>query len=168
MICSLCGSDVSRQTKAYCQQCVVTRDKYLKELKTEGLVCAVNSDLATTFGNVVQGVFKQMGEIFKKAYEETINDNTANPNANMEQIVSDEQVGKNEGSPSNSRVRISCTSYRKRLADFDGISYKAAIDGLKAIGVLKDDSTQYVSEEATVNQKKSVGDESTVIEIWEE
>jgi hypothetical protein len=128
MICSLCGSDVSKETKIYCQQCKVTRSKY----------------------------------------EKTINDNLANPNANLEQVASNEQVGKNEGSPSNSRVRISCTSHRKRLADFDGVSYKAAIDGLKAIGVLKDDSTQYVSEEATVNQKKAVGDEYTVIEIWEE
>jgi hypothetical protein len=100
--------------------------------------------------------------------EKIINDNPTNPNADVEQVGSNESVGKNEGSPSHSRVRISCTSHRKRLADFDGISYKAAIDGLKAIGVLKDDSTQYVSEEATVNQKKTTGDEYTVIEIWEE
>jgi hypothetical protein len=31
MICSLCGSDVSRETKEYCQQCVVTKTKYNKE-----------------------------------------------------------------------------------------------------------------------------------------
>lgn len=33
MICSLCGSDVSKEMKAYCQQCVVTRNKYDKENK---------------------------------------------------------------------------------------------------------------------------------------
>jgi hypothetical protein len=37
-------------------------------------------------------------------------------------------------------------SYRHRLADTDGISAKAAIDGLIHAGVLRNDTPEYVQE----------------------
>jgi hypothetical protein len=37
-------------------------------------------------------------------------------------------------------------SYRHRLADTDGISAKAAIDGLIHAGVLRNDTPEYVTE----------------------
>ena len=45
-----------------------------------------------------------------------------------------------------SPVRITVVSYRQRLADSDGISAKAAIDGLVHCGVLADDSPKFVKE----------------------
>ncbi len=46
----------------------------------------------------------------------------------------------------NSRVCITIVSFRMRLADSDGISAKAAIDGLVHAGVILDDSPQHVEE----------------------
>ena len=50
-------------------------------------------------------------------------------------------------------AKIHIHSKRKRLADADGISAKAAVDGLVFAGVLKDDSAQYVTE-VTYSQEK--------------
>lgn len=60
-------------------------------------------------------------------------------------------------------VRITVTSYRKRLCDADGISAKAAIDGLVHRGLLSDDGPQYVSE--VVYRQIKAKDEKTVIDI---
>ena len=60
-------------------------------------------------------------------------------------------------------VTITITSYRKRLCDADGISGKAAIDGIVAAGLLPDDSPEYVSEVRYRQIKSSV--EKTVITI---
>lgn len=65
----------------------------------------------------------------------------------------------------NSRVRITIHSYRKRLADPDGISGKAAIDGCVKAGLLGDDSPKEVAE---VRHRQSQSKtERTVIEIEE-
>ena len=54
---------------------------------------------------------------------------------------------KANGSPTfNSPVSITFIHYRHRLADPDGISCKAAIDGLVACGILADDSAKEVLE----------------------
>ena len=45
-----------------------------------------------------------------------------------------------------SRCRIEIISYRYRLADADGISAKALIDGLILAEILPDDSPKYVKE----------------------
>ncbi len=44
------------------------------------------------------------------------------------------------------RCRIRIVSHRHRLCDADGISAKAAIDGLVDAGVLRDDSPAEVEE----------------------
>lgn len=69
-----------------------------------------------------------------------------------------------ENAPCNPRYSIVIHSFRKRLADPDGISAKAAIDGLVSNGLLKDDSAKYVKE-VTYKQEKSKQDK-TYIEIW--
>ncbi len=54
-------------------------------------------------------------------------------------------------------------SIRRRLADPDGISAKAVIDGLNAEGLFADDSTKFI-EEIWHKQIKS-SEEKTVVEI---
>ncbi len=64
--------------------------------------------------------------------------------------------------------KILVHSYRHRLADADGISAKAAIDGLILSGVLKDDSPKYVKEVRYRQTKISTKEpESTVVTIEE-
>ena len=46
----------------------------------------------------------------------------------------------------NSQVRILIHSYRYRLADPDGISAKAVVDGLVRNGILADDTAEQVQE----------------------
>ena len=62
------------------------------------------------------------------------------------------------------RVRIHVHSVRKRLADPDGISAKAAIDGIVEAGVLKDDSPEEIKE-VLFSQEKTKGEEYTEVTI---
>ena len=105
----------------------------------------------------------------KRSKSSKINDNR-NPysDANVEQITSSRKVGKKENKGLDTSVRLRIISYRWRLADADGISAKAAIDGIVQKGVLKDDSTQFVKE-VSYEQIKILHKEAerTVIEIWE-
>jgi len=63
-----------------------------------------------------------------------------------------------------SQVRISFYHTRKRLADIDGLSGKAAIDGLVAAGVLADDTPQQVAEVRHYQTKGSPEETRIVIE----
>jgi hypothetical protein len=87
----------------------------------------------------------------------------------VESIVSHEQVGKGEGDEVDQRVRIHVHSRRWRLTDPDGISVKAAIDGLVAGGILRDDSAKFV-EKVSFSQELIAKDqpEETVITISRE
>jgi hypothetical protein len=87
--------------------------------------------------------------------------------ANMEQAVVDEQMGPEECSGLDTPCRIHVHSRRHRLADADGISAKAAIDGIVRGGLLVDDSAQHV-EEVTYSQEKIKRQEieETIITIW--
>ena len=64
---------------------------------------------------------------------------------------------------SDEKAKIVITSYRHRLVDVDGISVKAAVDGLVHAGVLEDDGPDYVRE-IVLRQRKS-SKERTVIKI---
>jgi len=55
-------------------------------------------------------------------------------------------------------------SRTKRLADADGRSAKAVVDGLTKAGVFPDDSPEFV-QEVTHSQEKVSGDEETIIDI---
>jgi len=68
----------------------------------------------------------------------------------------------------NSPVRLHIHSKRRRLADADGISAKAAIDGIVNAGILPDDSTKVVKEVSySQEQIKSPLREETIITIEE-
>ncbi len=97
----------------------------------------------------------------------------ADTDANVEQVIGDGVSSAEEYPAHDSRVRfgldqpvrLSFTHYRKRLCDPDGLSVKAAIDGLVLGKVLTNDAAQQITE-ITHRQVKS-GEERTVIEIEE-
>ena len=90
-------------------------------------------------------------------------DRNTSGNANMEQAASDALLGAEEVSRFDTPVCISFHSIRKRMADIDGISGKAAIDGLVHSGVLQDDSPKYVKEVRHTQEQGK--DEKTIITI---
>lgn len=68
----------------------------------------------------------------------------------------------------NSPVSLHVRSYRYRLTDADGISAKAAIDGLVHLGILVDDRPEFVREVSYSQEKiKKPELEKTVITIKE-
>ena len=78
--------------------------------------------------------------------EETSNNNSTNPDANVELTAKHASMEAQEMPRFDTPVRIVCTSHRKRLADPDGISYKAFIDGIVKAGILEDDSAKFIKE----------------------
>jgi hypothetical protein len=63
-------------------------------------------------------------------------------------------------------VHITITSYRKRKHDTDGVSAKAALDGIVACGLLTDDSAEEVKSITFKSEKCGKGEEEkTIIEI---
>ena len=68
----------------------------------------------------------------------------------------------------NTQVCILVHSYRHRLADPDGISAKAAIDGIVKAGILFDDQTKQIKEVRFKQTKiPTKEEEKTVITIEE-
>lgn len=88
--------------------------------------------------------------------------------ADVERTAGDESVHARKGPTFDAQVSIRVDHYRLRLADPDGLSCKAAIDGLVHCGVLRDDSAQEISEIRHVQHKvKNAEEERTVITITE-
>ena len=88
--------------------------------------------------------------------------------ADVELPTSCQSVAAGKGAAFGSRVDIEIVSYRLRLADADGISGKAAIDGIVAAGILRDDSAKEVREVRYRQVKvKNTSDEKTEIVITE-
>ncbi len=83
--------------------------------------------------------------------------------ADVESTPSHEQMGTAKGSQLDKRVCIHFHSKRRRLADPDGVSCKAAIDGLVQGGILRDDSAHFVKEVSFSQEVSEV--EETIIEI---
>jgi len=93
-------------------------------------------------------------------------DNTTVPPSNLEPSSCDAPLGKEETQGFNTPACIHIHSRRKRLCDADGISAKAAIDGIVNCGLLKDDSPQYVKEVTFSQEKCAKGQaEETIITI---
>jgi len=90
-------------------------------------------------------------------------DNTAVSTSNMEQDISNAPLAEEETPRLDSPVSIHVHSIRKRLTDADGISAKAAIDGLVLSGVLPDDSPKYVKQVTYSQEKGKI--EETIITI---
>jgi hypothetical protein len=62
------------------------------------------------------------------------------------------------------KCSINVHSRTKRLADEDGRSIKAAVDGLREGGLLEDDNPECVTK-VSQTQEKTTGDEETIIDI---
>jgi hypothetical protein len=85
------------------------------------------------------------------------------PASDMEPDLHHAPLAEKEAKGHDTRLSIHVHSVRKRLADADGISAKAAIDGLVLAGILPDDSPKYVKE-VRYSQEKGEPEE-TIIEI---
>lgn len=87
--------------------------------------------------------------------------------ADLESNTGNESMAEGKATPDDSRCSIHLHSRRKRLTDADGVSGKAAIDGLVHGGILVDDSPEYV-QEVSYSQEKIKKDEfeETLIEFW--
>ena len=72
---------------------------------------------------------------------------------NMEQNFSNAPLRAEKAERLDTPSRLHIHSRRHRLVDSDGVSAKAAIDGLVHAGLLEDDSAQYVKE-VTYSQEK--------------
>lgn len=83
----------------------------------------------------------------------------------MESSFSHASMGEKEIKRLNTPVVICIHSARKRLCDADGVSAKAAIDGIVHSGLLSDDSPTYVKEVRYTQEKGS--EEKTIITILE-
>jgi hypothetical protein len=91
------------------------------------------------------------------------NNRTALSNATMEPDIRDEPMAKNETPAFTSPVRIHVISYRRYDHDTEGISIKAVLDGVVALGILPGDTSKQVKS-VTFESRKSK-DERTTIEI---
>lgn len=85
----------------------------------------------------------------------------------MESTISYESMGKKEGERLDKKCRIHVHSRTNRLADEDGRSAKAAIDGLCLAGILPDDNTRFVSEVSHSQEIVKDGEETIIDIIWE-
>ncbi len=90
------------------------------------------------------------------------------PTTNMEQNTCYGGMGKEKVTRFNTQVSIRVHSKRRRLADSDGISAKAVIDGLVANGLFPDDTPKWVKEVRFTQEKvKMPLIEETIIYIEE-
>ena len=107
---------------------------------------------------------KRKGQFYGTA--RILGDHTADSASNVEPAASDEPIQAGGHPTFDTRVDIRVVSYRTRLADADGISAKAAIDGLVHAGVITDDSPKEVREVTYSQIKvKKKEEEKTVIQI---
>jgi hypothetical protein len=92
--------------------------------------------------------------------------------ADVEPVVSVPSVDAkaDTGLDTSGRVGVHFTSYRHRLADPDGVSYKYCLDGITRSGkFFVDDSAEYITEVRTAQVKlASDQPEYTVVEIVKE
>ena len=93
-------------------------------------------------------------------------DRTTDCIANLEQVISDAPLATEKVTRFDTPVRVHFHSIRKRLADVDGISGKAVLDGIVIAGVLADDSPEFVKQ-VTYSQEKGA-EEKTIITITDE
>ena len=94
-----------------------------------------------------------------------MNDNkTTVSNADNKQGISDAPNGKKKPARFNRQVDIHIHSRRNRLADYDGLFSKYAIDSLVSLGILQDDRPEKVRK-ITHTQEKTDKLEETIITI---
>ena len=89
----------------------------------------------------------------------------------MERSFSDGLPPKEKSTARNTRPDRTCRVHihhkRKRLADPDGISIKATIDGIVLAGILQDDNAKIINQVSQSQEKCKL--EETIIDIvWED
>ena len=86
----------------------------------------------------------------------------------MEPASGNEPIPANEGPPLRPPVGIRVVSYRSRICDTDGVSAKAAIDGIVRCGLLPDDSCKEIAwVRFEVRKVKNESEEKTLIYLEE-
>ena len=75
-------------------------------------------------------------------------------------------MAKKRGERLDTRCRIEVHSKRTRLADPDGVSVKAVLDGLTKTDLLEDDSSKFIKE-ISFTQEKSTEDETIIDLYWD-
>ena len=111
---------------------------------------------------------KKLKEILDNGHAKIRNSATV-PTSNMESVALGQQMAEKEDTRFSSPVNITVHSYRKRFCDADGVSAKAAIDGIVKAGVLVDDSPLYVKEVRYRQTKiKNPQEEKTIITLEED
>jgi hypothetical protein len=103
----------------------------------------------------------------RKAYSHETS-NPELPLADLEQALSDELHGKKEDAGFNPPFDVVVHSLRWKLADADGISVKAALDGIvKTKTIIEDDSAYYVNSiKFTQERIPKTEDEKTYIRFY--
>lgn len=84
--------------------------------------------------------------------------------ANVESDTCDAPLGADEAAPFTAPVRVTFHHTRKRLADVDGLSGKAVLDGIVAAGILADDSAKQVTQVTHCQEKGRVEATRVIIE----
>lgn len=96
------------------------------------------------------------------------NNRRAGENADVELPAGYESISPSKGPAFTARVGIEVNHYRCRLADPDGLSVKAALDGIVHSGILRDDSAKEIAEIRHFQHKvKNAEEERTEITITE-
>ena len=87
------------------------------------------------------------------------------PSPDMEPDTCNAPLGAQEVEGRDTRACIHVHSVRKRLADPDGISAKAVIDGIVKAGLLENDTTKDIKE-ITFSQEKGDPEETIITIEW--
>tara|TARA_R100001594_G_scaffold127395_2_gene165062 strand:+ start:252 stop:563 length:312 start_codon:yes stop_codon:yes gene_type:complete len=88
-----------------------------------------------------------------------------NSDANLEQDSGYAAVSANETPSFDTPVDLHIHHVRKRSADLDGLSIKAALDGIIASGILPDDSPEWIKSIKVTSSKGS--SEKTIFKFTE-
>ncbi len=103
-------------------------------------------------------------ECKRKLRERSRHDPASDSVAHVERHPRNERMEKKTVARFTTPVFIRIHSIRRRLADADGISAKAAIDGLRHCGILQDDTAAAISE---IGYSQGHGEsEETIITIF--
>ena len=112
-------------------------------------------------------MLNEITESFGMKNEKSNQDRTADSIADLEQITRDAALRADCSTKINLPCHINIHSIRKRLADVDGISGKAAIDGIVHAGILADDTAEQV-ESVSFTQAKGKQEETIITLSWNE
>jgi Holliday junction resolvase RusA-like endonuclease len=95
-------------------------------------------------------------------------DRRTRQNADLERTTGNESISPGKGPAFTAPVSIAVHHYRCRLADPDGLSIKAALDGIVHCNLLRDDSAKEITEIRHYQYKvKNADEERTEIIITE-